>query len=203
MTANSNSIKLVYLFRHGETDWNRAARVQGHADIALNDAGREQARILAESLRGEGIELVLSSDLERARETAAAVANATGVPMIVDADLRETHIGQAEGLTGTEIIAHFGEDAWRRWHSLEPEGWTYAFPGGETKAQAHGRMKSALERLLLSVKQNKIAVCSHGGVLRRFIHRIKPELQEPVSIGNCHLFLFTFDPGSRAWTALF
>ena len=91
--------RIIYLSRHGETDWNAEGRWQGHTDKPLNDNGRGQARALAESLRRTGLAGVVSSDLLRARETAEIVAAALGLTIdYFDPDLRERTIGVFEGL---------------------------------------------------------------------------------------------------------
>ncbi|HEY5099343.1 MAG TPA: histidine phosphatase family protein, partial [Gaiellaceae bacterium] len=92
----------LLLVRHGETDWNAERRWQGHADVPLNDRGREQARVLAEQLTGESIDAIYSSDLSRARDTADIVGVRLGVPVVVDADLREIDVGPIEGMTAEE-----------------------------------------------------------------------------------------------------
>src|SRR5687767_15916178 len=103
----------LYIFRHGETDWNLARRIQGHTDIALNERGRDQARDLANRLERYPIQAILSSDLARARETAEIVARRSDVPVFVDERLREASLGDAEGLTVDEAIARFGAEAWQ------------------------------------------------------------------------------------------
>ena len=89
----------VLLIRHGETDWNRQARLQGHADIPLNAHGQAQVRRLGEALRGEPLDAVYSSDLQRALATAQAIAEATGAPLRQEPALRERGFGCFEGLT--------------------------------------------------------------------------------------------------------
>ena len=91
----------ILLVRHGETDWNRDRRVQGHTDIPLNDEGRRQARALAAELDGEIVDTTYSSDLLRARETAEILCLERGTQLVVLAALREKHFGTWEGLTDT------------------------------------------------------------------------------------------------------
>ena len=94
----------LLLVRHGETDWNRLGRWQGHSDTPLNARGREQARELAPQL--DGVDVVYSSDLARARETAEILAEELGADVRLDARLRERGFGAWEGLTAAEIVGH-------------------------------------------------------------------------------------------------
>ena len=89
----------LILVRHGETEWNREHRMQGHRDSPLSETGWAQARRLGGRLKDETFGALYSSDLGRARNTAQSVADATGHEIIVDARLRERHFGVFEGLT--------------------------------------------------------------------------------------------------------
>src|SRR4029078_6301282 len=89
----------LLLVRHGETDWNAPGRLQGHTDRPLNDYGRRQARELADRLGDDGIAAIYASDLSRAKETAEIVGARLGLPVVIDADLRERNWGSWEGLT--------------------------------------------------------------------------------------------------------
>lgn len=134
--------------RHGETDWNAQRRWQGHADVPLNDRGREQARELAESLGDERIDVIYTSDLSRARDTAEAVGARLGVGVVVDADLREIDVGPIEGLTADEAAAY--------------EGWQ-----GEPK-ELHGeRVLAAVGRIAERHPEGRVLVVTHGGSMRR------------------------------------
>src|SRR5262249_58791808 len=108
--------RVLFLFRHGETDWNRAGRVQGHADVPLNGIGIGQAEALVERLRSHRLEAVVSSDLARAQTTARIVAEALGIPLITDCGLRETDVGAAEGLLWAEAKVRFGAGLPERWY---------------------------------------------------------------------------------------
>jgi 2,3-bisphosphoglycerate-dependent phosphoglycerate mutase len=95
----------ILLARHGETDWNVERRWQGHSDTPLNDTGRAQARALAEELKSEPIDVVYSSDLMRAHETARLVAEPRGLDVTAVRGLRERSFGSVEGMTSNEIFA--------------------------------------------------------------------------------------------------
>ena len=124
---NRPAERLVFLARHGETEWNRAGRWQGKTDIPLSDAGRVQARALAACLLGRGIGAVHASDLQRATETAQIVAELLGIAALnVDARLRERGFGCFEGSTREECAERHPE-AWARYLA----NWRSTPPGGE------------------------------------------------------------------------
>src|SRR5215211_5458467 len=100
--------------RHGETDWNRDQRFQGHADPPLNELGREQARKLAERLASERLDAVYTSPLRRASETGALVAGRLGLVAEPIEGLREVDVGSWSGLTRTEVERQFPA-GYRRW----------------------------------------------------------------------------------------
>ena len=99
--------RTLVLVRHGETDWNLAGRAQGHADIPLNATGRAQARAVARVLAGFGPVRLWSSDLMRARQTADAIAEATGLTVECDPRLREYDAGERSGLTHEEAAERY------------------------------------------------------------------------------------------------
>ena len=106
----------LLLARHGETDWNRDHRWQGHSDPPLNETGRRQAAALAAQLTD--LDAIYSSDTERAHETAGIVAERLDLPVTTDERLREVSFGDWEGLTRAEIDARFA-DGFTRWASGE------------------------------------------------------------------------------------
>src|ERR1700749_4512270 len=109
-------MKRAILFRHGETDWNVEERFQGHIDVPLNENGRAQARGLVEKLAPMGLQVILSSDLSRALETARIAARGLGgIAVEIDPRLREAHLGGAQGLTREEIEKKFGLELVHRW----------------------------------------------------------------------------------------
>lgn len=152
----------LFLARHGETDWNRELRWQGHADTELNELGRGQARDLAERLGHEPIAAVYASDLSRARETAEIVAAERGLPVTVDGRLREINFGQWEGLTTPEIEEQFPEAA-AQWRANDG---FHRFTGGETYAQMGERVISALAEIVRAHPEETVLVVLHGGPIR-------------------------------------
>jgi len=157
---------VVYLARHGETAWNAMGKLQGHTDVPLHDAGRAQARALAEAIAGEGILSIVTSDLSRARETGALIAARLGVPApAVDPDLRERRFGVFEGLTRDECAAQHPE-AWSAWLAR-----TGVPPGGEALDDAVERMERALSRVA-SRSVGPALVISHGAVMRLWLMKL-------------------------------
>ncbi len=126
-------ISIVYLIRHGETDWNREKRIQGGIDIPLNERGRQQAEALAGRLASLALEKIFTSDLGRAQETTARVVArqpAKEIPVVATPALREGSYGLWEGLTRQEVIARFAGD-WEGWvrrggSGSPPEGEDFA-----------------------------------------------------------------------------
>jgi broad specificity phosphatase PhoE len=152
----------LLLARHGETDWNRDGRFQGHADPPLNARGREQARALAELVAAEPLEAIYSSDLRRAYETARVVAAIRGLDVVVDPQLRERDVGHWSGLTRAEIEERFPEEL-RLWH----EG---AVACGESREELADRVLAAARRIAAAHVGGQVLVVTHGGALRMLRH---------------------------------
>src|SRR5216684_809706 len=131
----------ILLARHGETDWNRQQRRQGHADPPLNSFGRAQASALAERLAVTPIGAIYSSDLRRAFETARIIGARKNLPVELWPELREVDVGSWTGLTPSETKARFPEG--RRRRSQGQEGWE----GGETYADLGARVIAAAKKI--------------------------------------------------------
>ncbi len=169
MPAVPSAPRILYLARHGETDWNAEGRWQGHTDIPLNDTGRQQARALAEVLRPLGVLLAVSSDLSRARETAQIVAQALGVPLgTADPDLRERRFGVFEGLTRQQCELQHPQ-AWQAWLKERT-----APDGGEGRDVFADRVVAGAERAVRAIEAEGGAalVVTHGGALRAVVEAV-------------------------------
>jgi broad specificity phosphatase PhoE len=184
----------LLLVRHGETDWNRDGRWQGHSDTSLNDLGRRQALELAEEL--DRVDVVYSSDLARARETAEILAERLDLEVRVDERLRERSFGAWEGLTTAEIERDFAE-AHGRWRSGEAGGADDAEP-----FDAFGRrVGEFVEEVLGRHPDETVLVVGHGGSIRVIHalatgrdyvrdHRLIP------AVGNCSVARYAAQNGN-------
>jgi broad specificity phosphatase PhoE len=153
-------VTTLLFVRHGETDWNRDGRWQGHSDTQLNDAGREQARLVAGELGG--VDVIYSSDLARARETADIIAaQLGGLEVNVDHRLRERSFGAWEGRTAPEIEADFAEQH-ARWLAGKGAGADDAEPFDAFGA----RVRGFLEDLLARHPEETVLIVAHGGSIR-------------------------------------
>src|SRR5690554_3316332 len=113
-----NGVMTIAFIRHGQTDWNAALKMQGTSDIPLNETGRQQARDAVNVLADAGWEVIVSSPLSRARETAQIVADGLGIALGRSYDLLvERAYGEGEGLTLAEIDARWPD---RQYPGLEP-----------------------------------------------------------------------------------
>jgi probable phosphoglycerate mutase len=149
----------LILIRHGETDCNRELRFQGQLDVPLNPTGLLQAQRLAQRLALEPIDVIVSSDLQRAHQTARVLAR-TGGPLL-HAGLREQHFGIAEGLRVTDIQQRHPQ-AWQQWLRFDPD---FAFEGGESLRAFHARVLQAVQALARQHAGQRLAIVTHGGVL--------------------------------------
>lgn len=150
------------MVRHGESHWNVEARYQGHADSGLTEQGRTQAAQAARTLVEEvgEVDVVWSSDLPRARDTAQAYADLTGARVIEDVRLRELGVGSWSGRTLAEIAEEFPDVVAASLAGLDPRR-----GGGETFAEQRVRVVECLEEIA-SKDLEKALVFSHGGSIR-------------------------------------
>lgn len=146
----------IYLLRHGETDWNRAGRLQGRTDIALNDRGRMQMTHAGEILGmvDEEIDLILSSPLSRARESAAIVASQLGYSqkdILVEEMLIERCFGEGEGLTAAERQERYPDNI---------------FPEMESQEQVIGRGRTVFGKIVRTYQdKDNVLLVAHGAIL--------------------------------------
>ena len=187
--------KTFYLFRHGETEYNRLKLRQGQGiNIGLNATGFAQAEKLAQNSLTLGIEVIYTSPLVRARETADIVARYTGAPVKILPALTEGCFGLAEGLPNDEVKKRWPEilDDWYQTNQQMDSG----FPEGETKRQIQQRVFQAMESLL-NTPEKVIAVSSHSAALRFFLMAIGAGQSK---LPNARLIPLTWEDGN--WTAL-
>jgi len=152
----------LIVIRHGETDWNRQHRFQGQIDVPLNDTGLAQADRLGQHLADEPIDVLVCSDLQRARSTAEPLARPRGLAPVVDPLWREQGFGILEGLDVPTIRSQHSM-LWNQWVRHEAD---YALPqGGESNRAFHARVMRALQDLLAAHAGQRVAVVTHGGVL--------------------------------------
>ena len=137
-------VKNIYVIRHGETDWNRDTRFQGQTDIPLNAKGFEQALALAPIMNQLQIDSAYSSSLLRAVKTAEIATQELKLSVHKDDRLKETSLGEVEGLVVEKIIEQLGEEALIKWRSYEERILDFRFPKGESKRQVMHRSRMAL-----------------------------------------------------------
>jgi broad specificity phosphatase PhoE len=172
----------LWIARHGETDWSAAGRHTGVTDIPLNDIGRQAARKLAELLADETFDLVLTSPLQRARETCELAGFAGQAE--VDSDLREWDYGEYEGVTTEQI------------REARP-GWTVfedGCPGGETLAEVGARLDRVIERV--RAVDGRVLAFAHGHSLRILAARwieLPPAGGARLTLGTATISLLGWD----------
>jgi broad specificity phosphatase PhoE len=174
------TMTLLYLVRHGETDWNREGRWQGHYDRPLSAAGRAQATAAARRLAPEGISQIHASDLKRAAETAQIIGETCGVDVCVVRALREVDVGDWAGLTHAEAKERFPEGYARR--RAGGTGWS----GGESYEQMATRVRGYVDDLLDGARGGeRIALVCHSGVIRVLVvHALGLTCSDRRSIGG-------------------
>lgn len=153
----------LFLVRHGQTDWNLTRHFQGQTDVPLNQTGIQQVQQVAKRISAEKIDLIYSSDLSRAVETAKIIRAAGVKPTLqIDPRLREVNFGDWEGLTYNEIKEKY-PDSLASW---ERDVYGSSPPNGETLEDLAKRVQSFLDDLLQKYTDEIVLVVAHGGVLQ-------------------------------------
>lgn len=162
-------IELI-LIRHGETAWNAVRRLQGHLDVPLNAEGERQAAALGRALQAEPLDAIYASDLQRARQTAQAIADLRGMTVQIEPGLRERCYGGFEGLMYAELNERYPQ-AYAAWKARELDA---PLPAGERKPETmrefFERATAAITRIASAGGRRKIALVTHGGVLECAYH---------------------------------
>ncbi|MBP7835191.1 MAG: histidine phosphatase family protein [Rhodoluna sp.] len=173
---------IIGLLRHGQTDWNIDFRLQGVTDIPLNETGIAQARDAAAAIDSFEWDIVLTSPLSRARDTAKIVSEANGFgDAIVEPLLLERSFGEAEGLAYEEWKARYAD--------------TNVVPGGETLAELEARARLLLDTLVANHRGRRVLAVSHGALIRKLLTIVSDGEfpREGERLGNASMSVFIHD----------
>jgi probable phosphoglycerate mutase len=184
------------LVRHGETEWNRLGRIQGHLDSPLNPQGVAQAESVAARLEHEPFDRLVCSDLGRAISTAMIIAKRTGHEVEADARLRERHYGIFQGMTRAEARSTYPDT----YAEYEVEDVDHAIPSGESSRQCFRRNLACLQELAARHVGGRLVVVAHGGVLdglHRHVLGLSHVGARAFTIVNASLNWFSYEGG--AW----
>ncbi len=157
-----------FIVRHGETDYNKQNRFQGAIDIPLNETGIAQARESAKKLRNKKIDLIITSPLIRARQTAEIIAKECGAEIIVENDIRERSFGEWDGMEHDEVKKKYSAESFSR--HLDP---SFRVPGGESWEEITTRMWNAFQKHHAIHRHKNVVIVGHGGVARTLQNKIK------------------------------
>ena len=187
--------KTIYIFRHGQTDYNVARRVMGQMDIPLNDVGRVQATELANKLATFAIGAIYSSPLARAMETAQAVADKIVAPIITDKRLMERHNGKLQGhiVHGTNNPAEYQMDYNQMelfWPAAQLNDDNWQPDGGESRNECWARGRAAIKDNAKNTPYDAIAISTHSGIMRGILDLVG---MGDTKIGNCDYVKLNWD----------
>lgn len=169
---------LLYLVRHGETDWNRQRRIQGSTDIPLNATGRAQAAATAVLLERRSFDAVVASPLSRAAETGSIIARHLGLAEPTTyLGIAERSYGEAEGLTNEEVLERYPHDD---------------VPGRESRSALLARATETLGEIAIRFDAGSVVVATHGAVIRTIVNAAAPGTVDrqgtPIRNGSVHSF---------------
>ena len=187
---------LLYLVRHGQTEWNRLHRIQGQSDPPLNETGRTQARALARVFAERPLDAVYSSPLQRARDTAEAIARVHNLSVQTFDELKELNVGALDGVTLVEMRERYGDflARWRTDASVRLPG------GGETLAELQARAWEAIQRIRQAHAGQQVAVVTHSFLTQVVISAVLGlplDHFRRVRVSEGAVSIMDFSPGGR------
>ncbi len=198
----------LLLIRHGETDWNREGRSQGHTDVLLSQTGLAQAKLLAFQLKKKHPEIsaIYSSDLARAAGTAQESAELLVLPICLRTTLRERKEGVVEGALHSEIQERYAEKrkALDELYPQQEERWNHtAVEGAETNNQLLARVKNEVLAIGQKHPGEKVAIFMHGGPMKVLIMKMTGYAEKSIFLDNCSTAIFEYDPDQPEQPLLF
>jgi len=171
----------IAIIRHGTTSWNKAGKLQGHSDIPLDEEGVQQALKLGQRLAGETWDLIYSSHLLRARQTAAIIAQELGIDTVIaDNRLGEAGGGLIEGTTEEERVGKWGAS------------WKLLDLGMESNTEVVARGRSFIEELLTEHSGKKILLVTHGSFIRQMLDALLPAMHPTPAMKNTSITRLQF-----------
>lgn len=175
----------IGLIRHGITEWNYLGKAQGVADIPLNETGRKQASSIGERLaHEEKWDLIISSDLKRAAETAKIISNKINLPIShFDERIREINCGEIEGTTEEERIEKWG----RNWRDLDL--------GIEKSEDVSQRGIDFLEEVVSTYKRKRLLIISHGALIGLTLQKVLPQKFKKTNMDNTSITILNYQEG--------
>lgn len=173
----------LYLVRHGETSWLREGRLQGHADVPLNEAGHAQSREAALLLKELGVDRVLVSSMRRAQETASWIGQTCALAVEEDTRLNEIFFGHWEGMRADELERKFPE-CYDQWIRLSD---SFCPPEGESIGRVRSRILSFFHDV--ATTSGRVVAVTHGGPIRLLMLEL---LKAPLALFHG----LRVDPGS-------
>lgn len=182
---------MIYIIRHGQTDWNIEHRTQGQTDIALNTNGIKQAELITQKISNLKIDSIISSDLKRAYMTAQIINKNFHKAIETDKRLREFCFGTLEGITRDKIT----QETWEKFNE-NPKQFN-----AETKEEIFSRIKSFIKDMKSEIKNKKVLVVTHGGPIRMIKYYLdngdnysdKKYLEEYMNLKINNMDLFIID----------
>jgi len=182
--------------RHGETEWNLVGKQQGHLNSSLTKLGIKQAEALAKELATKKIDIIYSSDLGRATQTAKIISNHLSLKFLTDLGLRERNLGTMQGLTKKEFAKKFPKEA-AKFNTGNPD---YILPTGESARQRYERCINCAENLAHQHIGKTILIVAHGGVLNSFFYKaLNIPLTEPRHFSLFNASINTFSISGGCW----
>ncbi len=190
---------ILYIIRHGETDWNKEYKLQGQTDISLNENGRNIARITAKAMEKLRLDYIYSSPLERAYETASIIRGKRKIEIVKDARLMEVAFGEYEGTTWSQRGSEAAVSAFFE----HPERYV-ADKGAESMDELLGRTKSFIDEVILPLEKEKpdanILVSGHGALNKALMLNLRNLERKDFWDGkvqkNCSVAVFKIESGT-------
>lgn len=190
-------IRRIYFVRHGETDHNVAHRWQGQLQTPLNETGKAQVAAISAYFKTIPLDVIITSDLVRARDTAQGIAAAQSMAVVEDPRWREFSLGVFEGKTRDELLALMPE-AVAQWDSSSD----FAPQGGQSRSTTQAHAYAAWLELSQRDDIQTALVVSHGGTLRMLMQKLFPDHAEKMHFGNTSITILERDMPGWIITAL-